>query len=255
MEHVRVETGENVATLTVDRPEKHNAMDVETREQFRAALDDVADGDARVLVVRGAGDAFVTGGDIADFAEFDRVDGLEYLTEHAQGLYNAVADLSIPTIAAVDGHALGGGMELALACDIRLATPDARFGLPELELGIIPAGGGTQRLATVVGAGIARELVLTGRVLDADEAADIGLVNHVHPAAEFDERVTEMAERIADRAPLALRMATESLDRSLDVEAGLDFERVAGAFLFGTEDQHEGARAFLEDRDPSFQGR
>lgn len=255
-ERVRVDTADRVATVTIDRPEKHNAMDVDTRERLREALDSAAaDDDVRVIVLRGAGESFATGGDIADFAEFDRLDGLAYLTEHAQGLYNAVADLDAPTIAAVDGPALGGGLELAMACDVRLATPDARLGLPELGLGILPAGGGTQRLASLVGAGVARELILTGRIIDAAEAADVGLVNHVHPAPEFDDAVAEMAGRIAAKAPLAVALARESIDRGLDLEAGLDFERVAGAFLFGTADQREGARAFLEDRDPSFEGR
>lgn len=253
---VRVETDGPVATVTVDRPEKHNAMDVPTRRQLADALAAIeANEERRVVVLRGAGEPFVTGGDIADFADFDRLDGLEYLTEHAQGLYNRVADLSTPTIAAVDGDALGGGLELAMACDIRIATPDARFGLPELGLGIIPAGGGTQRLVHFVGAGIASELILTGRLLDATEAADVGLVNHVHPRPEFDAAVDETAERVASKAPLAARLAKESIRRSLDVEAGLDFERLAGAFLFGTADQREGTRAFLDDRDPVFDGR
>ena len=256
-ETVRVTNENRVATVTVDRPDKRNAMDIPTRRQLRAALERVAaDDDVRVVVIEGAGDeAFVTGGDIVSFEEFDRIDGLSYLTEHAQGLYECVASLSKPTVAAVDGHALGGGMELAMACDIRLATPDSRFGLPELGLGIIPAGGGTQRLASMVGAGVARELILTGRIIDAAEAADIGLVNHVHPKGEFDEAVADVAGRMAEKAPLAVALAKESIDRSLDLEAGLDFERIAGAYLFGTDDQTEGMQAFLEDRDPSFEGR
>lgn len=256
-ETVCVSTDDCVATVTVDRPEKRNAMDLETRKLLRAAFEDIADdADVRVAVLRGAGDeAFVTGGDIASFAEFDHVDGLEYVTEHAQGLYNYIASVPKPTIAAIDGYALGGGMEIAMACDVRLATPDSRLGLPEVGLGIIPAGGGTQRLASIVGAGIAKELVLGGRILDADEAEDIGLVNHVHLPEEFDDAVAKMAERFAKKAPLAARLAKESINRSLDLEDGLGFERMAGAYLFATDDQAEGARAFLENRDPEFRGR
>lgn len=254
---VRFDVDGRVATVTVDRPEKRNAMDIDTRRALRRTLEDAAtDDDVRVVVLRGAGeDAFVTGGDIADFADFDHVDGLKYVTEHAQGLYNYVATLPKPTIAAVDGYALGGGMEVAMACDVRLATPDSQFGLPEVSIGILPAGGGTQRLAAIAGAGVAKELILTGRILDAAEADELGIVNHIHPRAAFDDAVESMAVDIAEKAPLALRLAKESINRGLDLEGGLDFERIAGAYLFGTDDQTEGATAFEADRDPTYRGR
>lgn len=254
---VRLDVNDRIATIAVDRPEKRNAMDIDTRRELRETMEDaVADDEVRVLVIRGAGeDAFITGGDIADFADFDHVDGLEYVSEHAQGLYNYVATLPKPTIAAVDGYALGGGMEIAMACDVRLATPDSQFGLPEVSIGILPAGGGTQRLAAIAGAGVAKELVLTGRILDADEADELGIVNHVHPQEAFDVAVGSMAADMAEKAPLALRLAKESINRGLDLESGLDFERIAGAYLFGTDDQTEGASAFEENRDPSYRGR
>lgn len=256
-ENVDVRTVGRVATVTVNRPEKRNAMDIETRQQLRCAFEEVvAERDVRVVVLRGEGDeVFVSGGDIESFADFDHVDGLEYLTDHAQGLYNYIASVPKPTIAAVDGHALGGGMEIAMACDVRLATTNSRFGLPECSLGIIPAGGGTQRLASIVGAGVAKELVLGGRIIDAEEAANIGLVNHVHPPEEFDEAVSAMADRFANKAPLASRLAKESINTGLDLDHGLDFERIAGAYLFATDDQKEGAQAFLQDRNPEFRGR
>lgn len=256
-DNVLLEVDAGVATITVNRPEKRNAMDIPTRKELRTAFEDAADNDdVRVIVLRGAGDnSFIAGGDLEMTSEFDHVDGLEYVTKHAQGLYNYVADVSKPTIAAVDGYALGGGAEIAIACDIRIATRDAKVGFPEIGLGLIPAGGGTQRLAAIVGAGKAKELLFRGNVLDAQTARDIGLFNHVHDQAEFNERVTDMAEDISENAPLALRMAKDSVNRSISVDDGLDLERVAGAYLFGTDDQTEGAKAFLEDREPEFRGR
>lgn len=246
-----------IATITVNRPEKRNAMDIPTRQALRAAFEDAeADDSVRVVVLRGAGEgSFVAGGDIEWFSQFDHMDALEYMSKYSQGLYTEIAEFPKPTIAAVDGYALGGGTEIAVACDLRVATPAARFGVPEVNIGIFPSGGGTQRLASVVGFGIAKELVLTGRIIDADEARDIGLVNHVYPAERFDDEVDALAEELAAKAPVGVRLAKASMNRSLDLDAGLDFERVAGAFVFATDDQKEGAEAFLEDRDPEFTGK
>lgn len=254
---VLIDRNDSIATVTVNRPEKRNAMDIPTRKALYDAFEEVGeDDDVRAVVLRGAGEgSFIAGGDIDSFAEFDHMDGIEYGEKYAQGLYNYIADLHKPTIAAVDGYALGGGTEIALACDIRLATEDAKFGLPEVGIGVIPAGGGTQRLVQIVGAGIASELILTGRIIDASEAKEIGLVNHVYPDDDFDEEVQSMAEDLASKAPIAQRLAKESIKQSLDIDAGLEYERLAGAFLFGTDDQKEGANAFLEDREPEYRGR
>lgn len=251
---VEFELEDTVATITVNRPDKQNAMDIETRKQLRATFEAIVEVDAvRAIVLRGAGaESFIAGGDIEEFETYDPVDGLYYLTEHAQGLYNYIAGVPVPTIAAVDGYALGGGTEIALACDIRLASVGATFGLPEVRLGLIPAGGGTQRLAQIVGVGRAKELILTGDVIDADEAHRIGLVNHVYPEEEFDSKVREFATRLSNNAPLAQRLAKESIHQQMNNERGLDFERMAGAYLFGTEDFSEGIDAFLNDRDPEF---
>lgn len=256
-DRVLVDRSDSIATVTVNRPEKRNAMDIETRKRLLSALEEVGEDDAvRAVVLRGAGDgAFIAGGDIDSFAEFDLMEGLEYVNKYAQGLYNYVAELPKPTVAAIDGFALGGGTEIAIACDIRLASETAKFGLPEVNIGVLPAGGGTQRLAQIVGAGIAKELILTGRIIDATEAKEIGLANHVYPPDEFDAEVRAMAERLTSKAPVAQRFAKESINRGLNLEQGLDFERVAGAFLFATEDREEGVTAFLEDRDPVYHGR
>lgn len=246
-----------IATITVNRPEKRNAMDVPTRKELRETFEQAAhDDDVLIIVLRGAGEnSYIAGADLSKTVEFDHMDGLEYVTEHAQGLYNYVAGVPKPTIAAIDGYAFGGGTEIALACDIRVAKEGIKMGLTETQVGVMPAGGGTQRLAHVVGVGVAKELIYRGKAVDADEAEEINLVNHVYADGEFEDEVYALAEEIAEKSPIALRMAKESINRSLDLEGGLDFERIAGAFLFGTDDQKEGAQAFLEDREPDFQGR
>lgn len=255
-EKVLLDVSDRIATLTVNNPDKRNTMDQETRTALRKRVDEMDENDdIRVVILRGKGDSYIAGGDIEAFADYDQVDALEYLTKYAQGLYNDVADLTKPTIAAIDGYAFGGGLEVSLACDLRVATPDATVGLPEVGLGILPAGGGTQRLAHVAGAGVAKDLIFTGRAVDAEEAADLGIINRVYEADGFDDSVYELAESIAANAPLALRLAKKSINRGLDAEAGLDLERIACAFLFGTADKQEGAEAFLEKREPAFKGR
>lgn len=255
-DNIQVTTEDRIGTVTVDRPEVRNAMDVPTRRELRTALDVLRDEPVRVVVFRGAGkDTFVSGADIETLAEMDLVDALEYATRHSQGLYNYVAAFPVPTIAAVDGYCLGGGLELALACDLRVATVDAQFGLPEVTLGLIPGGGGTQRLRAVVGAGVARELVLTGKVIDAERAEHEGLITDVYEPDAFDAGIWSLAERIAENAPVAVRLAKQSMNRGLDAEAGLDFERMAFVVAAATADKDEGTAAFLQDRDPSFEGR
>ncbi|MFB6121927.1 MAG: enoyl-CoA hydratase/isomerase family protein [Haloferacaceae archaeon] len=256
-DHVRVAYDDSIATVTVDRPEVRNAMHVPTRRELRDAFGALEErDDVRVVVVRGSGDGnFVSGADIETLNEMTLAEGMEYADKHSQGLYNHIAEFPRPTIAAVDGYALGGGLELALACDVRVATPDAKFGLPEVTLGVIPGGGGTQRLQAVVGAGIARELVLTGKVIDADEAESIGLANHVFDPDRFDDEVRSLAEDVASNAPVAVRLAKEGMNRGLDLEAGLDFERMAFVTAIATEDKDEGTAAFLENRDAEFEGR
>jgi len=253
--NVRLETADAVATVTVDRPDKRNAMDIPTRKDLREAFEACEDDDIRVVVLRGAGDgSFIAGGDIDMFREFDTLDGLEFARKHSQGLYNYIADFPTPTIAAVDGYALGGGTEIALACDLRIATRSAKFGLPEASIGLFPAAGGTQRLIDIVGTGAAKELIFTGKIIDAQEASDIDLVNHVYPEETFEAELDDLCEAIAANAPLALRLAKESISRGLNQEAGLDFERVAGALLYNTADAEEGMAAFANDRDPEFTG-
>lgn len=255
-DHVRVERSNGITTVTIDRPEVRNAMDVPTRRELRAVFDALAKrDDVRVVVIRGAGDGnFISGADIETLNEMTLMQGMEYAEEHSQGLYNHIAAFPRPTIAAIDGYALGGGLELALACDVRVSTPDAKLGLPEVTLGVIPGGGGTQRLQSVVGAGLARELVLTGKIIDAAEAAQIGLLNHVFDPETFDDEVRSIAEEIASNAPIAVELAKQAMNRGLDHEAGLDFERLAFVTTIATDDKKEGTAAFLEKREPQFEG-
>lgn len=254
-ENVLLEKDGGIATVTVNRPEKRNAMDIPTRKELRTAFEACEDDEIRVVVLRGAGDgSFIAGGDIDMFRDFDPVDGLEFARKYSQGLYNYIAEFPKPTVAAIDGYALGGGTEIALACDLRMATESAKFGLPEASIGLFPAAGGTQRLIDVVGTGTAKELIFTGKVIDAREAAEIDLVNHVYDEEVFEEKIDDLCRQIASNAPLALRLAKESINRGLNHEAGLDFERVAGALLYGTEDKDEGMDAFVNDREPDFTG-
>ena len=209
----------------------------------------------RVLVITGAGDAsFVAGADIGDLNRRTVAEGLAAINS---SLFVEIERFPRPTIAAVNGYALGGGCELALACDIRIAADGAKFGLPELGLGIIPGAGGTQRLPRIVGLGRAKHLVLTGTIIDAAAALRIGLVSDVVPAAELTERVTVLARRILRQGPLAARLAKLALNASarVDLDSGLLIETLAQGIAFGSDDKREGTSAFLEKRKPLFTGK
>ena len=253
---VRVDVVDGVATLTVDRPEARNALDRETRDDLIAALDDLeADGsDARVVVITGSEEsgAFVSGADLNELRERS-VD--EQRAEMAfPRVYERVATCRWPTVARVNGYALGGGCELALACDIRIASTEARLGQPEITLGMIPGGGGTQRLPRLVGPGRAAELALTGETVGGERAATIGLVLDAVPPTDLDDRVAALTDRIADHAPAAVEATVDALRASerLPMDKGLDYERERFLEVFGRESRQEGIDAFREDRDPSW---
>ncbi|MFN0151346.1 MAG: enoyl-CoA hydratase/isomerase family protein [bacterium] len=254
-ETLRYEVEGGIAVVTVNRPEARNSIsDVVIREMY-AALDAVrADAGVGALIITGAGDeAFVSGADIRAIAARRRREALAGLNNR---LFAAIEALEKPTLAAVNGYALGGGLELALACDIRVAASGARFGLPEVKLGIIPAAGGTQRLPRIIGLGRARYLILTGDIIDASEAERLGLVSAVVPRGELLAKAREIAGKILKRGPLAIRLAKKALSLSAEVplSAGLEFESVAQAILFESRDKEEGTRAFLEKREPRFTG-
>ncbi len=244
-----------VVLLTIDRPEARNAIDRETITEIQNALAKIrADDSARVLIVTGAGDkVFVSGADVRTLLARTTRDVLEAGNNR---LFREIEELPIPTIAAVNGFALGGGLELALACDLRVASTNARLGLPETGLGILPGAGGTQRLPRIVGLGVAKEMVLTGRILDADEALHVGLVNRVVSPGDLLAAAREIAAEIAKRAPVAVRLAKMSLNASSSapLPVGLDLEIVAQTVLNSTADMKEGMTAFLEKRAAKYRG-
>jgi len=248
-----------VATIAIDRPKVMNAIRFQTMLEIEDALRDIqADESVRVVVITGAGDkAFISGGDISIMARGQGY--VETLTEvpRGQAICNEIEHFPKPVIARINGVALGGGTEVALCCDIRIAADTAIMGLPEIKLGIIPGYGGTQRLPRLVGMGKAKELILTGDHIAAEEAYRIGLVNQVSPADELDEAVAEMCRKLASKGAVALHMAKVAMNNGAqaDLRTGMDIEARCFSLCFGTEDRVEGMNAFLEKRKPEFKGR
>jgi enoyl-CoA hydratase len=256
-QNILLETKDRVSTLTINRPDKRNALNQATRDEILHALDSLQSSeDSRVLIVTGAGDkAFIAGADIGEF------DGRTALTQReamkGRRIFDAVEEFPKPVIAMINGFCLGGGMELALACDLRFAADNAKLGQPEINLGIIPGGGGTQRLTRLVGEGKSMELILIGDLIDAAHAKTIGLVNEVFPAAELQDRVRVVALRLAEKSPIAMQMAKEAVKTAsrANLREGLDRETDLFCLTFGSEDKAEGVRAFLEKRKAEFKGR
>jgi len=256
-EAIRYELADGVATITLNRPDVHNAMNERMREELTRCFGDLAQADAaRVVVVTGAGErAFSAGADIREFV-VPQVP-VRFRENRRRVDFRAAMDrCGQPIIAAIRGWALGGGLELALACDIRIAAEDAQLGLTEVNLAIIPGGGGTQRLPRLVGRGKALEMILTGARVDAREALRIGLVERVVPTAEVLTAALGLARTLAERAPVALRYAKEAVVKglALPLEDGLRLEADLSTLLRTTEDRVEGAKAFLEKRKPRFTG-
>jgi enoyl-CoA hydratase len=252
---ILLEVSGGVATLTINRPEVRNALGLETVNEMHAALKELAArDDVHALILTGAGEkAFVSGADIRELRERGRREGLEGIN---QKLFTAIENFPWPVIAAVNGYALGGGCELALACDLRIAAEEAKFGFPETSLGIVPGAGATQRLPRLLGWGKAKELIFTGETFDAREALRLGLVTQVVPRSELMAAARALAEKILARGPLATRLAKLALNISArtGLDAGLEFERLAQAICFDSKDKVEAMTAFLEKRKPKFRG-
>jgi len=252
------EAADGVVTITLNRPEVHNAMNEQMRQELTRCFGDLAASDAaRVVVVTGAGErAFSAGADIREFVA-PQVPVRFRESRKRVDFRQAMDRCPQPIIAAIRGYALGGGLELALACDIRLASEDAQLGLTEVNLAIIPGGGGTQRLPRLVGRGRALEMILTGARIDAREAWRIGLVERVVPATDVLAAARELARALAEKAPVALRYAKEAVVKGLELPLadGLRLENDLATLLRTTEDRVEGAKAFLEKRKPRFTGK
>jgi enoyl-CoA hydratase len=257
-ENIIFEVSEGIATITFNRPKALNALNGRLLDEFSRALEEIAaDEDIRVLVLTGAGEkSFVAGADITELAAFNTLQA-KMFARKGQLVIGKLQDLVIPVIAAVNGFALGGGSEMALACDFIYASENAMFGLPEITLGIIPGFGGTQRLPRSIGSNRAKEMIFTGKMIPADEAEKIGLVNQVCAPDQLMEAVLKTAKTIAAKGKVSLRAAKQAVNSGLNVDltTGCQIEADAFAICMASEDGKEGTRAFIEKRKPRFKGR
>ena len=257
-ENIKLETRNKIAYITIHRPKVLNALNMQTMEELRQVFIQVkGDKDVRVVILTGAGEkSFVAGADINELQKNNPVEAKEY-THRGQAVLDVIENLGKPVIACINGFALGGGCELAMACTMRLASEDAKLGQPEVKLGIIPGYGGTQRLPRLVGKGIAAQLLLTGDMINAREAHRIGLVNEVVALSELIPRAEAIAQAIIKNAPLAIQYCLEAVNHGMEMsqQEGLFLEATLFSVCCATEDKKEGTTAFLEKRVANFQGR
>lgn len=246
-----------IAVLTINRPKALNALNSDTLTELSTALDELGrDSSVKVVILTGSGEkSFVAGADISQMKGLNPLEGRRF-GQLGQATFRKLEQIPQPVIAAINGFALGGGCELALACDLRLASETAKFGQPEVTLGLTAGFGGTQRLPRLVGTGVASELLFTGDIIDAQEAYRIGLVNHVYPLETLMEEALTLANRIAGRAPAAVQLSKSAIQRGMnvDLDSALAYEAEVFALTFSTHDQKEGCAAFLERRKPVFEG-
>src|SRR3984957_10350209 len=257
-QNIKSETKNHIAYVTIDRPKVLNALNMATMQELKQVFSEIKDDpEVRVVLLTGAGEkAFVAGADIGELSQHSPVSAKEY-THQGQAIVGWIQNLGKPVIACINGFALGGGCELAMACTMRLASDNAKLGQPEVKLGLIPGYGGTQRLSRLVGKGIAMQLVLTGEMISAQEAHRIGLVNEVVAAAELIPRAEAIAAKIIANAPLAIQYCIEAVNHGLDMTLadGLFLEATLFGVCCATEDKNEGTKAFLEKRQAEFKGK
>jgi len=255
--NIEIKRDGQIAIVTISREKALNALNAETITELKSFFHNHwRDESILGVIITGAGKAFVAGADITELAKYD-VDGAVETSRLGLYLMHLIENFPRPVIAAVNGFALGGGCELAMACDIRIASDKAKFGQPEVNLGLIPGYGGTQRLARLVGRGKAKQLIFSGDIIDAAEAHRIGLADEVYPAEELMNKALELAKKIASKAPVAVSRAKECINRGLDINlsAGCDFEKISFGTIYGTSDCKEGLAAFIEKRKPEFKGK
>ena len=257
-QNLRIEKKDNIAIVKINRPDKMNALNSQTMSEIKSAFTELkSDSGTFVVIITGSGEkAFVAGADIAELHKLDVITGKTF-AENGQDIFNLIENLDKPVIAAVNGFALGGGCELALACHIRVASENAKFGQPEVNLGIIPGYGGTQRLTRLINSGRAMEYILTGDMIDANEALRLGLVNKIYPQAELMNKTLEMAGKIVAKGQQAIRLSVKAVNIVDEVSGkeGLNYEASLFSLACGTEDFKEGTKAFLEKRKPDFRNK
>jgi len=247
-----------IAVLTINRPRAFNSLNSDTLSELSTVLDELGrDSSVKVVILTGSGEkAFVAGADISQMKDFNSLEGRRF-AQLGHATFRKIELLPQPVIAAIKGFALGGGCELAMACDIRLASENAKFGQPEVTLGLTAGFGGTQRLPRLVGTGLASELLFTGDIIDAQEAYRIGLINHVYSIDTLMEEAQKLAKRIAERAPVAVQLSKSAIQRgsNMDIDSAQAYEAEVFGLTFSTQDQKEGCTAFAEKRKPVFEGR
>lgn len=252
-ENILLEKENKITLITINRPESLNALNAKTIQEISSALDEIsADASCRVIILTGSGQkSFVAGADIKEFSDFGQEKAEELARNGQNTLFNKIENMSKPVIAAVNGFALGGGLELAMACHIRYASENAKLGLPEVTLGLIPGYGGTQKLPKLVGKGIANELIFSAKMIPAARAKEVGLVNEVYPIEDLLTKTKELANIIAHNSPMAIAKAIHAVNLS-DTDKGFETEIKYFGELFDLDDKKEGVSAFIEKRKPNF---
>ncbi|MFC1970573.1 enoyl-CoA hydratase-related protein [Chloroflexota bacterium] len=248
-----------IAKITINRPEVRNALNKAARREIRQVIDDIKqDKSVRVLIITGAGDkAFMAGMDITELESMTPMDIEEFVSTLGQALYQDMENMDIPVIAMINGYCLAGGCELVMSCDIRIASDRAKFGQPEINIGFIPGAGATQRMPRLIGWGRAKELMYTGRIIDAEEALRIGLVDKVVPHDKLEEEVYKLAETIISKSQIIIKYMKQAITRGMytDLDMGLKYEKAQWGLCFATDDHNEGINAFINKRQPNFKGR